>query len=228
MSLERSYATDTRPALWISRRAATIGAWPPPRPPDRSRHVVPAPRGRWRAHARRVRARVRRGPAGYDELVDAIETRLHLVPRYRQRLAAVPFGQGRPVWVDDPHFSASYHIRHAAVPAAGSELELKALAGRLFAQPLDRDKPLWEIWLVEGLQGDRFAVIGKTHHALVDGVSGVDITAILFDASRDPSPVAPPARSGHHARRRPTRSCWRTRCSSARPCRPRRCVACVR
>ena len=133
-------------------------------------------------------------PPSYDELLEAIETRLHLVPRYRQRLAAVPFGQGRPVWVDDPHFSARYHIRHAAVPAPGTELELKALAGRLFAQPLDRDKPLWEIWLVEGLEGDRFAIIGKTHHALVDGVSGVDITAILFDASRDPSPVAPPDR----------------------------------
>lgn len=133
-------------------------------------------------------------PPTYDELVDAIETRLHLVPRYRQRLASVPYGQGRPVWVDDPHFNSRYHIRHAALPSPGTERELKALAGRLFAQPLDRSKPLWEIWLVEGLDEDRFAVIGKTHHALVDGVSGVDITAILFDASRDPAPVAPPDR----------------------------------
>ena len=132
---------------------------------------------------------------GYDELVDAIESRLHLVPRYRQRLAEVPYGQGRPVWVDDPHFNARYHIRHTALPTPGTDWELKALAGRLFAQPLDRAKPLWEIWLVEGLDDDRFAVIGKTHHALVDGVSGVDITAILFDSSADPSPVAPPDRA---------------------------------
>jgi WS/DGAT/MGAT family acyltransferase len=133
-------------------------------------------------------------PPAHDELVDAIESRLHLVPRYRQRLAEVPYGQGRPVWVDDPHFNARYHIRHTALPSPGTEQELKALAGRLFAQPLDRSKPLWEIWLVEGLDEGRFAVIGKTHHALVDGVSGVDITAILFDSSRDPAPVAPPDR----------------------------------
>src|SRR6187455_1753917 len=111
----------------------------------------------------------------YDELVDAIEARMHLVPRYRQKLAEVPLGQGRPVWVDDPHFNAEYHIRHTALPQPGGEQELKNLAGRVFAQALDRSKPLWEIWLVEGLEGDRFALMSKTHHALVDGVSGVDI-----------------------------------------------------
>ena len=126
----------------------------------------------------------------YDELVEAIETRMHLVPRYRQKLAHVPYGQGRPVWVDDPHFNARYHLRHSALPAPGSDEQLRNLAGRLFALPLDRTKPLWELNLVEGLEGDRFAIISKTHHALVDGVSGVDITSVLFDVTPEPAPSA--------------------------------------
>ena len=128
-------------------------------------------------------------PPPYDELLEAIERRLGLVPRYRQRLAFVPLGQGRPKWVDDPHLNLRYHVRSTALPAPGSEEQLKALAGRVFAQQLDRDKPLWEIWLVEGLEGDRFAMLSKTHHALVDGVSGVDIMSVLFDTS--PEPAAP-------------------------------------
>jgi WS/DGAT/MGAT family acyltransferase len=128
----------------------------------------------------------------YDDLLEAISKRLHLVPRYRQKLAFVPYGQGRPKWVDDPHFNLSYHLRHTALPRPGTDAELKRLAGRLFAQPLDRSKPLWELWLVEGLDGDRFALISKTHHALVDGVSGVDIASVLFDATADPGPPAEP------------------------------------
>jgi diacylglycerol O-acyltransferase / wax synthase len=130
-------------------------------------------------------------PPAYDELVEAIEARIHLVPRYRQKLAYVPWDQGRPVWVDDPHFNPRYHVRHSALPEPGSDEQLKNLAGRLFALPLDRTKPLWELNLVEGLDGGRFAIISKTHHALVDGVSGVDITSVLFDASPEPSPVDP-------------------------------------
>ncbi|WP_228430524.1 WS/DGAT/MGAT family O-acyltransferase [Baekduia soli] len=130
-------------------------------------------------------------PPGYDELVGAIEARLHLVPRYRQRLAFVPLGQGRPRWVDDPHFNARYHIRHTALPSPGSHEELKRLAARVFGQRLDRGRPLWELWLVEGLDGDRFALLSKTHHALVDGVSGVDIVSVLFDTDPDPAPTAP-------------------------------------
>ena len=130
-------------------------------------------------------------PPAYDDLVAQIESRLHLVPRYRQRLAFVPLGQGRPMWVDDPHFNSSFHVRHAALPSPGSEEQLRSLCGRVFAQPLDRSRPLWEIWLVEGLAGERFAMLFKTHHALVDGVSGVDIATVLFDASPDPTPVAP-------------------------------------
>jgi diacylglycerol O-acyltransferase / wax synthase len=109
----------------------------------------------------------------YDELVEEILARLHLVPRYRQRLAFVPLEQGRPVWVDDPHFNITYHVRHTALPRPGGDRELKRLAGRVFSQALDRSRPLWELWLVEGLSGNRFALLTKTHHALVDGVSGV-------------------------------------------------------
>jgi WS/DGAT/MGAT family acyltransferase len=128
-----------------------------------------------------------------QELVEHIVGRLHLVPRYRQRLAHVPLDQGRPVWTDDPHFNPYYHIRHTALPKPADDAALKRLAGRLFSQRLDRSKPLWEIWLVQSMSKGRFALIAKTHHALVDGVSGVDITTVLFDTSREPAPVAPPS-----------------------------------
>src|SRR6202161_634585 len=130
----------------------------------------------------------------YDELVERIISRLHLVPRYRQRLAFVPFGQGRPVWVDDPHFNVAFHVRHTALPSPGGDEQLKRLCGRVFSQALDRSRPLWELWLVEGLADDRFALLSKTHHALVDGISGVDIVTVLLDASPEPMPVAPPDR----------------------------------
>jgi WS/DGAT/MGAT family acyltransferase len=130
-------------------------------------------------------------PPPYDDLLESIERRLHLVPRYRQRLAFVPLGQGRPRWVDDPHLHLRYHVRATALPAPGTEEQLRALAGRVFAQQLDRDKPLWEIWLIEGLEDGRFALLAKTHHALVDGISGVDIFSVLFDTSPDPAPSDP-------------------------------------
>ena len=133
------------------------------------------------------------GPAPeHDDLIEAIVSRLHLVPRYRQRLAFVPFEQGRPVWVDDPHFNPRYHVRDTALPRPGGEEELKRLAARVFSQALDRAKPLWELWLVEGVQDDRFALLSKAHHELVDGISGVDIATVLFDAAPDPMPVAQP------------------------------------
>jgi diacylglycerol O-acyltransferase len=102
------------------------------------------------------------------------------VPRYRQRLAEVPLAQARPRWVDDEHFDLRFHVRHTALPAPGSEYELQVLAGRVFSQQLRRDRPLWELWLVSGLEGGRFAILSKTHHALVDGVSGLDILSVLF------------------------------------------------
>ena len=125
-------------------------------------------------------------PPAYEEFRDHIGSRLHLVPRFRQKLRFVPLGQGRPVWVDDPHLNLSYHVRQTALPPPGSEDQLRTLAARFFSQQLDRSKPLWELWLIEGLKRDRFAIMGKTHHALVDGVSGVDITTVLYDLSRDP------------------------------------------
>jgi diacylglycerol O-acyltransferase / wax synthase len=128
------------------------------------------------------------GPAPpYVEFRDHIESRLHLVPRFRQKVRFVPFGQGRPVWVDDPHLNLAYHVRHTSLPEPGSEQQLRTLAARIFSQQLDRSKPLWELWLIEGLKGGRFAIVGKTHHAMVDGVSGVDITTVLFDMEEDPA-----------------------------------------
>jgi diacylglycerol O-acyltransferase len=132
------------------------------------------------------------GPApDYDGFVARIDRGLHLVPRYRQRLAFPPLGASRPVWVDDPHFNVGYHVRHTALPAPGGEAELRRLAGRVFSQQLDREKPLWEIWLVDGVADDRFALICKTHHALVDGISGVDILTVLFDLDPDPPEPEP-------------------------------------
>jgi WS/DGAT/MGAT family acyltransferase len=116
----------------------------------------------------------------YQEFLDHIAARLDHVPRYRQRLANVPLAQGRPVWVDDTSFDLRYHVRATALPSPGSEYELQVLAGRVFSLRLNRDKPLWEMWLVEGLSDNRFAVLTKTHHALVDGISGVDILTVLF------------------------------------------------
>ena len=127
------------------------------------------------------------GPApSHEEFRDHIASRLHLVPRFRQKLRFVPLDQGRPVWVDDPYLNLDYHVRQSALPAPGSDEQLRNLAARIFSQQLDRSKPLWELWLVEGLDEGRFAIIGKSHHALVDGISGVDITTVLFDLDRQP------------------------------------------
>jgi WS/DGAT/MGAT family acyltransferase len=129
------------------------------------------------------------GPAPrFEDFLDHVRSRLHLVPRYRQKLATPPLETGRPLWVDDPSFNLEYHVRHTALPAPGTEEQLFLLASRIASQPLDRTKPLWENWLVEGLTGDRFALISKTHHALVDGVSGVDLATVLFDLQREPAP----------------------------------------
>ncbi len=135
-------------------------------------------------------------PPAYAEFRDHIASRLDRVPRFRQKLRFVPFGQGRPVWVDDPHLNLAYHVRHTSLPPPGSEQQLRNLAARIFSQQLDRSKPLWELWLVEGLEGGRFAIVGKTHHCLVDGVSGVDITTVLFDTDREPEGSEEPGLSG--------------------------------
>jgi diacylglycerol O-acyltransferase len=124
----------------------------------------------------------------FDAFADHIRSRLHLVPRYRQKLVTPALQTGRPLWIDDPDFNLSYHVRHTALPEPGSEEQLLLLAARIASQRLDRSKPLWEHWLVEGLDGDRFAIISKTHHALVDGISGVDLATVIFDLERTPPP----------------------------------------
>ena len=123
----------------------------------------------------------------FEEFIAEIESRLHMVPRYRQKLAWPPGDSGRPLWIDDPNFNIAYHVRHTALPHPGSEQQLLNLAARIASQQLDRSKPLWEMWVVEGLEGNRFAVINKTHHSLVDGVSGVDLATVLFDLEVKPA-----------------------------------------
>src|SRR5437763_11115118 len=107
--------------------------------------------------------------------------RLHLVPRYRQKLATPPLETGRPVWVDDPNFNLDYHVRHTALPEPGDEEQLLLLAARIFSQSLDRTKPLWETWFVEGLEGNRFALIARTHHSPLHGTASVDLPAGPLD-----------------------------------------------
>jgi len=129
------------------------------------------------------------GPSpSYEEFLNAIAGRLPLVPRYRQKLRTLPWRLGPPVWVEDPHFDLRYHVRQTALPAPGGDLELSRLMARVMGQRLDRDHPLWEYWLVDGLDGGHWALISKVHHCMVDGVSGTDLYRVIFDASPEPSP----------------------------------------
>jgi diacylglycerol O-acyltransferase len=141
-------------------------------------------------------------PPPYVDFVAKLERRLHLVPRYRQKLAYPPLAQARPVWIDDPHFNVGYHVRHTALPEPAGEEQLRRLAGRVFSQRLDRAKPLWELWLVDRVGEDAFALVAKTHHALVDGVSGVDLTTVLFDL--EPEPPEPDPQPAWSPRPEPT------------------------
>lgn len=118
-------------------------------------------------------------PPDLADVLDSVRMRIHLVPRYRQRLHYPPRESGRPYWIDDETFDIEDHIRHTALPSPGSEEDLQALAARIFSQRLDRGRPLWELWVVEGLEGDRWALISKTHHSVIDGVSGVDLATVL-------------------------------------------------
>jgi diacylglycerol O-acyltransferase len=129
------------------------------------------------------------GPApAYEEFIAHLAGRLPLVPLYRRKLRKVPFGLGRPVWVDDPHFDLRYHVRHTALPAPGGDQQLRRLMARVMSQRLDRDYPLWECWLIEGLDQGRWALISKVHHCMVDGISGTDLYRVIFDASPEPRP----------------------------------------
>lgn len=121
----------------------------------------------------------------YDEFVETIAERLPLVPRYRQKLRTVPLRLGPPMWVDDPHFDIRYHIRQTALPEPGGDPELADLMARVMSARLDRDRPLWEDWLVTGLAGGRWGLISKVHHSMVDGVSGTDLYRVMFDTPTD-------------------------------------------
>lgn len=154
-------------------------------------------------------------PPPMEEFLEQIRKRVHLVPRYRHKLAYTALDSGRPVWVDDPSFNLEFHVRHTALPAPGSWEQLRNLTARIFSQALDRSKPLWEMWLIEGLDPEmdgpdrsretlasgshprfgqpppheRFALISKTHHSLIDGIAGVDLATVLFDVSKEPAPL---------------------------------------
>ena len=146
---------------------------------------------------------LRRPEGGID--VDAVraatEAALPQIPRYRQKLKYIPL-ENHPVWVDDDRFNLDYHLRHTALPKPGSVAQLKALSARIMQQHLDRSRPLWEMWVVEGLEGDRFALISKVHHCMIDGVSGVDLlnTQLRTSPERDVPELVPyfprPAPSG--------------------------------
>jgi WS/DGAT/MGAT family acyltransferase len=128
------------------------------------------------------------GPAPpFERLEEMVAGKLGLVPRYRQKVRFVPLGLGRPVWVDDPHFNLSYHLRHSALPKPGSDEQLRRTAARIFAQHLDRDKPLWEIWMIEGLGESRWALLSKVHHCMVDGVSATDLMSVMFEDEAAPA-----------------------------------------
>ena len=135
-----------------------------------------------------------KGGRGALGLARTIEERLHLVPRYRQKVMRIPGNLGSPVWVDDPDFDLSYHVRRAALPSPGDEATLRDYTARVFARPLDLNKPLWEMTVVEGLSGGRVAVVNKVHHAMVDGISTVDLATLLLDAEPTPTRYGRPKR----------------------------------
>ncbi|MEZ5185067.1 MAG: wax ester/triacylglycerol synthase family O-acyltransferase [Candidatus Nanopelagicales bacterium] len=130
-------------------------------------------------------------PPEYEELLAHVAGRLHRLPRYRQVIREVPFSLGRPTWEDDQHFNLEYHVRHTAVPHPGDRERVRALAGRLLGQRLDLRRPLWELWLVEGLADDKFAILNKIHHSMVDGMSGADLMEVILDESPN-MPTPPP------------------------------------
>ena len=133
------------------------------------------------------------GPAPpQDVVLAAVAGKLHLVPRYRQRVRFPPLALARPIWVDDSHFHLDYHVRRTALPAPGGDEELRNLVGRVMAQKLDRSKPLWEMWIAEGFGDDRWALVNKLHHCMADGVSGTDLLSVVFDVERRSRPAEIP------------------------------------
>lgn len=142
------------------------------------------------------------GGVDFERITAYVESRLHHIPRYRQKLAYIPI-EGHPVWVDDERFNLSYHLRHTCLPHPGDERQLKRLAARIMSQQLDRGKPLWETWIIEGLQGNRLAMISKVHHCMVDGISGVDLLTVVLSPSPEVEIEAP-----HRWIPRPAPAAW--------------------
>jgi WS/DGAT/MGAT family acyltransferase len=130
-------------------------------------------------------------PPPYDELAERVRVNLPQAPRYRQKVHFVPFALGRPVWVDDPHFNLAYHLRRTALPEPGGDEQLRRLVGRVMSQQLDRHKPLWEMWMIEGLSENRWALLTKVHHSVVDGVSGAELLSAILDEERKPATPPP-------------------------------------
>jgi diacylglycerol O-acyltransferase len=130
-------------------------------------------------------------PPPYDDLAERVLANLPLVPRYRQKVHFVPLAAGRPVWVDDPHFNLGYHLRRTALPEPGGDEQLRLLVGRVMSQQLDRHKPLWEMWMIEGLGEQRWALLTKVHHSVVDGVAGAELLSAILDERREPESPPP-------------------------------------
>jgi diacylglycerol O-acyltransferase / wax synthase len=135
-------------------------------------------------------------PPSFEELSEMVSGKLHHTPRYRQKVRFVPLGVSEPVWVDDPYFEVDYHLRHTAVPPPGSGEQLRTMAARVFSQHLDRARPLWEIWMVEGLEHGRWALLSKVHHCMVDGVAATDLMSVMFGDDAEPAPQADAWRPG--------------------------------
>lgn len=131
------------------------------------------------------------GRLTFEDVAEVLRARVHLVPRFRQKVRFVPLGLGRPVWLDDPSFDLDFHLRRAALPAPGGPRELADFVQRVHSRPLDRSKPLWELYFIEGLEDGNVAVLSKSHHAMIDGMSGMDIATVLFDLTPEPREVSP-------------------------------------
>jgi diacylglycerol O-acyltransferase / wax synthase len=132
------------------------------------------------------------GPLRFEDLTRLVSERIHLVPKFRQKVLLPPLGAGRPVWVDDEGFDLSFHMRRAALPAPGGRRELAEFVQRVQSRPLDRTKPLWEIYLIEGLEDGYVAALSKSHHAMIDGISGMDLASVMFDFTPETQRIRPP------------------------------------
>src|SRR5207249_8285505 len=127
-----------------------------------------------------------------ERLLADLAARLHLIPRYTERVVSVPLNLAHPTWEPDPQFDIRHHVLHHKLRPPGGDEQLVTLVSRLFAQPLRRSRPLWELYQIDGYRGDRSVIFAKVHHCMIDGVSGVQLLGVMFDPSPNPAPVPPP------------------------------------